>query len=164
MKRSSSDGTLQGGGSSNGVKRQKSQPQVADPSWPLDKQHADAIINFLVRLACQVSLQPCTCTVHCTLPLYYEHTVYTCTLYTLVKLIIHAQSINYSLLVHVQYKREVQSCIHYYYHQFSIPPSQVNDAQSSSVPGSLPSSGEALSKRCVSLIRTALKPDLWPSE
>ncbi len=51
MKRSSSDGTMS---SSNGVKRQKSQPQVADPSWPLDKQHADAIINFLIRLACQV--------------------------------------------------------------------------------------------------------------
>ena len=42
--------------------------------------------------------------------------------------------------------------------------SKVNDAQSSTIPGSPPSSGEALSKRCVSLIRTALKPDLWPSE
>ena len=54
MKRSVSDGTVSISSSSEGMKRQRSQPQVADPSWPLDKQHADAIINFLIRLACQV--------------------------------------------------------------------------------------------------------------
>jgi len=31
------------------------QTQVADPSWMLDKQHADAVMNFLLRLACQVT-------------------------------------------------------------------------------------------------------------
>ena len=48
MKRSASDG------SSEPSKRPKTQQQVADPNWTLEKQHADAIINFLVRLACQV--------------------------------------------------------------------------------------------------------------
>ena len=59
MKRSASDSTVassvSGNGSTEGgLKRQRSQPQVADPTWPLDKQHADSIINFLIRLACQV--------------------------------------------------------------------------------------------------------------
>ena len=48
MKRSASDG-------STDPKRQRTQTQVADPNWTLDKQHADAVINFLIRLACQVS-------------------------------------------------------------------------------------------------------------
>ncbi len=48
MKRSASDGTAAAD------KRQRSQTQVADPNWALDKQHADAVINFLIRLACQV--------------------------------------------------------------------------------------------------------------
>ena len=57
MKRSASDGTLSTcSTSSDGTKRQRTQPQVSDPSWPLDKQHADAIINFLIRLACQVGV------------------------------------------------------------------------------------------------------------
>ena len=57
MKRSVSDGTIAAaaatavGGDS---KRQRPQPQVADPTWPLDKQYADAVVNFLIRLACQV--------------------------------------------------------------------------------------------------------------
>ncbi|XP_019851030.1 PREDICTED: transformation/transcription domain-associated protein [Amphimedon queenslandica] len=94
LKRSGSDGTAgsgNGGGGGAELKRQRSQAQVADPTWPLDKQHADSIINFLIRLACQV-----------------------------------------------------------------------NDTQ---VPGNAtsPNPAEQLSKRCVSLIRTALKPDLWPS-
>ncbi len=49
MKRSASDGTASGDG-----KRQRGPTQVADPNWALDKQHADAVINFLIRLACQV--------------------------------------------------------------------------------------------------------------
>ena len=57
LKRSGSDGTVgsgNGGGGGAELKRQRSQAQVADPTWPLDKQHADSIINFLIRLACQV--------------------------------------------------------------------------------------------------------------
>lgn len=61
MKRSASDGTVgpgngvgMAGGGGPELKRQRSQAQVADPTWPLDKQHADSIINFLIRLACQV--------------------------------------------------------------------------------------------------------------
>ena len=43
---------------------------------------------------------------------------------------------------------------------------QVNDGQSvSGAPAGLPTSpGEALSKRCVQLVRTSLKPDIWPSK
>ena len=51
MKRSASDGTAES-------KRQRTQTQVADPHWALEKQHADAVINFLIRLACQVSNLP----------------------------------------------------------------------------------------------------------
>ncbi len=41
---------------------------------------------------------------------------------------------------------------------------QVNDSQAASSPPGLPGSpGEALSKRCVSLVKTALKPDIWPN-
>ena len=88
MKRSASDGTAES-------KRQRTQTQVADPNWALEKQHTDAVLNFLIRLACQV-----------------------------------------------------------------------NDAQSSTVtpPGVSGTPGEALSKRCISLVKTALKPDIWPSE
>ena len=88
MKRSASDGTAES-------KRQRTQTQVADPNWALEKQHTDAVLNFLIRLACQV-----------------------------------------------------------------------NDAQSSTgtPPGVPGSPGEALSKRCISLVKTALKPDIWPSE
>ena len=88
MKRSASDGTAES-------KRQRTQTQVADPNWALEKQHTDAVLNFLIRLACQV-----------------------------------------------------------------------NDAQSSTVtpPGVPGTPGEALSKRCISLVKTALKPDIWPSE
>ena len=39
---------------------------------------------------------------------------------------------------------------------------KVNDLPTSTTPGSSP--GEALSKRCVMLVRTALKPEIWPSE
>ena len=88
MKRSASDGTAES-------KRQRTQTQVADPNWALEKQHTDAVLNFLIRLACQV-----------------------------------------------------------------------NDSQSSTgTPPGIPGSpGEALSKRCVSLVKTALKPEIWPSE
>lgn len=88
MKRSASDGTAES-------KRQRTQTQVADPNWALEKQHTDAVLNFLIRLACQV-----------------------------------------------------------------------NDAQSSTgtPPGVPGSPGEALSKRCISLVKTALKPDIWPSK
>ena len=58
MKRSASDGTVAPpaipASSAMDTKRQRTQAQVADPNWTLDKQHADAIINFLIRLACQV--------------------------------------------------------------------------------------------------------------
>lgn len=42
MKRTASDGTAE-------PKRQRAQTQVADPNWVLEKQHADAVINFLIR-------------------------------------------------------------------------------------------------------------------
>ena len=42
MKRTASDGTGE-------PKRQRAQTQVADPHWVLEKQHADAVINFLIR-------------------------------------------------------------------------------------------------------------------
>jgi hypothetical protein len=42
MKRTASDGTGE-------PKRQRTQTQVADPNWVLEKQHADAVINFLIR-------------------------------------------------------------------------------------------------------------------
>ena len=61
MKRSASDGTVAPpsipSSSAMDTKRQRTQAQVADPNWTLDKQHADAIINFLIRLACQVSVK-----------------------------------------------------------------------------------------------------------
>ncbi len=40
---------------------------------------------------------------------------------------------------------------------------QVNDSQSLPVSG-VTTPGEALSKRCVTLVKTSLKPDIWPSE
>ncbi|KAL5497639.1 hypothetical protein EMCRGX_G014148 [Ephydatia muelleri] len=86
MKRSASDG------SSEPSKRPKTQQQVADPNWTLEKQHADAIINFLVRLACQV-----------------------------------------------------------------------NDGQTPG-PGLPGSQGELLSKRCITLVKTALKPEIWQNQ
>ena len=86
MKRSASDG------SSEPSKRPKTQQQVADPNWTLEKQHADAIINFLVRLACQV-----------------------------------------------------------------------NDGQTPG-PGLPASQGELLSKRCITLVKTALKPEIWQNQ
>ena len=42
IKRTASDG-------SGDSKRVRSQTSVADPHWSLEKQHADAIINFLIR-------------------------------------------------------------------------------------------------------------------
>ena len=42
LKRTASDGTGE-------PKRQRAQTQVADPNWVLEKQHADAVINFLIR-------------------------------------------------------------------------------------------------------------------
>ena len=42
LKRTASDGSAE-------PKRQRAQTQVADPSWALEKQHADAVINFLIR-------------------------------------------------------------------------------------------------------------------
>ena len=42
MKRTASDGTTE-------PKRQRTQTQVADPNWVLEKQHADAVVNFLIR-------------------------------------------------------------------------------------------------------------------
>ena len=42
MKRTASDGSAE-------PKRQRAQTQVADPNWVLEKQHADAVINFLIR-------------------------------------------------------------------------------------------------------------------
>ena len=42
MKRTASDGSTE-------PKRQRAQTQVADPTWALEKQHADAVINFLIR-------------------------------------------------------------------------------------------------------------------
>ncbi|XP_064401908.1 transformation/transcription domain-associated protein-like isoform X2 [Halichondria panicea] len=84
LKRTASDGT-------GDSKKARTQTTVADPQWSLEKQHADAIINFLIRLACQV-----------------------------------------------------------------------NDSQSLPV-GGVTTPGEALSKRCVTLVKTSLKPDIWPN-
>ena len=42
LKRTASDG-------SGEPKRRGAQTQVADPTWALEKQHADAVINFLIR-------------------------------------------------------------------------------------------------------------------
>ena len=42
LKRTSSDGVGDG-------KRARPQTTVADPQWSLEKQHADSIINFLIR-------------------------------------------------------------------------------------------------------------------
>ena len=48
LKRSASDGSAES-------KRGRSQQTVSDPHWALDRQHSDAVINFLIRIACQVS-------------------------------------------------------------------------------------------------------------
>ncbi len=45
LKRTPSDGTVAAGE----LKRQRTQAQVADPHWALEKQHVDSIINFLIR-------------------------------------------------------------------------------------------------------------------
>ncbi len=53
-------------------------------------------------------------------------------------------------------------CLFVYVYRLSC---QVTD--STSLPGSPTSTvspGEALSKRCITIIKTALKPDIWPSE
>ncbi len=42
LKRTASDGT-------GDSKKARTQTTVADPQWSLEKQHADAIINFLIR-------------------------------------------------------------------------------------------------------------------
>ena len=42
LKRTASDGSAE-------PKRQRAQTQVADPTWALEKPHADAVINFLIR-------------------------------------------------------------------------------------------------------------------
>jgi transformation/transcription domain-associated protein len=88
-KRLSTDGV--GGGAGGDPKRKFSggaQKQVCDATRPLDKTHCDAIVNYLLRLACQVS-----------------------------------------------------------------------DAQA----GTGTSPGEMLSRRCVSLLKMALRPDVWPN-
>ena len=77
-----------GGTSLDSTKKSKEHGEGS--SWVIEKQHIDAVLNFLLRLACQV-----------------------------------------------------------------------NDLPSPSPPG--PSPGEGLSKRCVLLVKTALKPDIWPS-
>ena len=50
LKRSASDGSAE---SKRGTRAQ--QP-VSDPHWVLDRQHSDAVINFLIRIACQVGV------------------------------------------------------------------------------------------------------------
>ena len=50
LKRSASDGTTE---AKRGLRAQ--QP-VSDPYWVLDRQHSDAVINFLIRIACQVGV------------------------------------------------------------------------------------------------------------
>ena len=50
LKRSASDGSAE---SKRGTRGQ--QP-VSDPHWVLDRQHSDAVINFLIRIACQVGV------------------------------------------------------------------------------------------------------------
>ena len=69
MKRSASDGSTE-------PKRQRTQAQVADPNWILEKQHADAIINFLVRY-------------------------YTCAWYLLITLVQYFISIYKEVYVHI---------------------------------------------------------------
>ena len=44
---------------------------------------------------------------------------------------------------------------------YSLLP-QVNDLLAAPPPG--PTPGETLSKRCMVLVKTALKPEIWPSE
>ena len=104
MKRSASDG------SSEPSKRPKTQQQVADPNWTLEKQHADAIINFLVRLACQVGGDK---------------------------------------------GGEGRGHVGVAF--------QVNDGQTPG-PGLPASQGELLSKRCITLVKTALKPEIWQNQ
>ena len=48
LKRSASDG------SAESKRGSRSQQTVSDPHWALDRQHSDAVINFLIRIACQV--------------------------------------------------------------------------------------------------------------
>ena len=53
LKRSASDGSAE---SKRGL---RSQQTVSDPHWALERQHSDAVINFLIRIACQVGGASC---------------------------------------------------------------------------------------------------------
>lgn len=81
---------------------------------PVEKQHTDTVVNFLIRIACQVV-------------------------------------ISYLL-------SESYGGVHEYLHRLNPALClQVND--STNVAGS---PGELLSRRCVNLMKTALRPDMWP--
>ena len=56
LKRSASDGLAES------KRGQRSQQAVSDPHWVLDRQHSDAVINFLIRISCQVGwCDVCVC-------------------------------------------------------------------------------------------------------
>lgn len=88
----------------------KTEPGVVKP---IDRVHTDAVLNFLLRLACQVLR------------------------INLLNITLFVKLINRVL--------------------------QVNDASSTNAANSaITSPGELLSRRCVILLKTALKPDVWP--
>lgn len=145
LKRSASDG------STESKRGSRSQQTVSDPHWALDRQHSDAVINFLIRIACQVHVSEthtvlyaeyllehnlkCLCPWQTTFKVDFDSRCYTC------KYSVCLLSVSSFLLPLI--------C-------------QVSDSQSQPTPGGPASSGEILSKRCVSLIKTTLKPDIWP--
>ena len=77
LKRSASDG------SAESKRGSRSQQTVSDPHWALDRQHSDAVINFLIRIACQVGRSVCVVYVYMYMYMYHivVHVhVYTCML------------------------------------------------------------------------------------
>ncbi len=98
---------------------------------PVEKQHTDTVVNFLIRIACQV-------VVHKNSHRSWHG-------------IKHKQTVSYLL-------SEPYWSVQQYLHKLNPALClQVND--STNVAGS---PGELLSRRCVNLMKTALRPDMWP--